>query len=202
MQPKVWLQPLPRPPSPARASESSSRTPSPRHRSSPCLSKSPATCSGESTLSFAPLSFLLSDSTRARLPWTLSLSFSLVFFYHPLLRPAVYRTTIHVRHTARRNLLQLLKSLCNTPAVPALFLSPFPFPSSFCRVEICSLSTDVYFTHWYDKIWKAWPNVFNSSKNKSLSMQNCELNTVSSQYLVPSYNMGLLIRSWRDGGDI
>lgn len=128
----------------------------PRHRSSPCLSKSPATCSGESTLSFAPLSFLLSDSTRARLPWTLSLSFHLVFFYHPLLRPTVYRTTIHVRHTARRNLLQLLKSLCNTPAVPALPPLPLPPPSllpcSFCHVEICSLSTDVYFIHWYGKI--------------------------------------------------
>lgn len=127
----------PFPGSPARASESSSRTPSPfppylRHRSSPCLSKSPATCSGESTLSFAPLSFLLSDSTRARLPWTLRLSFYPVFFHHPLLRPAVYRTTIHVRHTARRNLLQLLKSLCNTPAVPAL-LPPLPPPAPLHR---------------------------------------------------------------------
>lgn len=79
---------------------------------------------------FAPLSFLLSDSTRAASMDSL--------LYRLLLRPAVYRTTIHVKHTARQNLLQLLKSLRD--------VRDAYIPSSFhCRVRICCLFTNVHF---------------------------------------------------------
>lgn len=68
MQPEVWrcTPSTPDPPSKHQAPTARAKRALPPPSTLPLsLSKSPATCSGESTLSFAPLSFLLSDSTRA-----------------------------------------------------------------------------------------------------------------------------------------
>lgn len=69
MQPEVWrcTSPNPDPRLSIRTNRQgeASSPPAPLCSASLSLSKSPATCSGESTLSFAAFSFLLSDSTRA-----------------------------------------------------------------------------------------------------------------------------------------
>lgn len=125
------------PPVPVRASGSNRQVeagpPSrPLHSASLSLflSKSPATCSGESTLSFAPLSFLLSDSTRAA-----SMDSSL---HHPSSAGCVPYDNSRQAHRSPK-FITTFKVAARRPRGACI-------SSSFhCRVRICCLSTNVHF---------------------------------------------------------